>query len=270
MKNFYVKVDSSFLNGVDSPHRERLEKIFEEHDQRIPGRSHYLRLCPYCNGFFLLSMSEGVADELVFPSRCVICGESNPFEKIQESFGKADTLYGLSVFCACGDDDEDDIKNERTLLEQTIVVLATGFEIFMRDLFCSGMNLKFVKNGRSLFSKFSVETKNDFINIGKATEKFKKELDIDLKTVFSKDEIGKIKILLLKRNVIVHNNGFVDTQFKNQSGMECQIGQPIHINAEEVSEYISILETVVDKLETEFEAILSPEIDLRLKEFLNE
>ena len=55
------------------------------------------------------------------------------------------------------------------------MVLATGIEIFLKDIFAISMDLLFVKNEHSLFSKFYKESKNDFVNVGKGKEKFNSE-----------------------------------------------------------------------------------------------
>lgn len=264
MRNFYIKIDSDFLNSFDAPIKEKLEYILKELSRDHPECLHFLRLCPYCNILSFLSITGTSVDKLESPSRCAFCGESNPFDKFKHSLNKVDILYGLAAFSSAGDDDSDN-ENERALLEQAIVALATGFEIFLKDIYCSGMNLKYIKDGQSLFFKFSAESKNDFINIGKAMSKYKNDLNIDLKKMLSDNDLKKINFLLLKRNVIVHNNGFVDIQFKNQSGIDCKIGEQIQITNEDIAMYRSILESVVEKLEDEFEAILSPEMGFRIK-----
>ena len=145
--------------------------------------------------------------------------------------------------------------------------MATGLEIFFRDIYSSGMNLKFVKSKHSLFSKFSNESKNDFINIEKTMKRFKSGLDIDLKKVLDEDEIEIIHELFLKRNAIVHNNGFVDIIFLNQSGIDCKIGDQIIVTDGDIATYSQTIEVIAEKIEKEFEKIIYPEIFIRIEDF---
>lgn len=126
---------------------------------------------------------------------------------------------------------------------------------------------KFIKSKHNLFLKFSNESKNDFINIEKTIKKFKSGLDIDLKKVLDEKEIKKINELLLKRNVIVHNNGYADMIFINQSGIKCNLGELIPVTDEDSTIYSSIIISVVEKIEKEFEKIIYPEIDIRIEDF---
>jgi hypothetical protein len=68
-----------------------------------------------------------------------------------------------------------------------------------RDIFSSYMNLEYIKNEHTLFSKFSTGSKNEFRNIGKTIEKFKKDLKIDLK----KKGIVSFQPLILPRSKIL-------------------------------------------------------------------
>jgi hypothetical protein len=267
MQNFYIKIDLKYLQSLAPPIKQRLEQILNEKFYSREGYSNYLRLCPYCNKFSLLSVPDDRINEFGFPKNCVLCGETNPFEKIHISLEKTSILNSLADFCSAGDGSEEDIRNVRTLTEQAIVVMATGLEVFLRDIYSSGMNLKFVKSKHSLFSKFSNESKNDFINIDKTIKKFKTGLDIDLKKVLDEKEIKKINELFLKRNAIVHNNGFVDNIFINQCGIECKIGELIPITDEDIAYYLAIIVSIVEKIEKEFEKIIYPEIHIRIEDF---
>lgn len=267
MENFYIKIDTEYLNNLTSPTKEKLEQLIKNKDCYREGCSIFIRLCPYCNKFTLLSIPDKRTSKFGDPKVCVICGETNPFDKILLSSEKSGILYSLSAFCAAGDGTPEDIRNVRTLMEQSIVVMATGLEIFLRDIYSSGMNIKFVKSKHSLFAKFSNESKNDFINIDKTVKKFKTGLDIDLKTVLDEKDIKKINELFLKRNAIVHNNGFADNIFKSQSGIECKIGKEIPITDQDISDYSVVIERIVEKIEIEFEKIIYPEIHIRIEDF---
>jgi hypothetical protein len=267
MENFYIKIDVEYLNSLNNPIKKKLEQIIKNSEYRKKGYSTFIRLCPYCNGFSLLSVPDERISEFGSPKVCVVCGETNPFDKIRLCSEKASVLYSLSAYCAAGDGTEEDIRNERTLMEQSVVVDATGLEIFFRDIYSSGMNIKFVKDKYSLFTKFSNESKNDFINIDKTMKKFKTGLGIDLKKILDERDIKKINELFLKRNAIVHNNGFADNIFISQSGIKCKIGDLVPISDQDISDYSIVIARIVEKIENEFEKIIYPEIHLRIEDF---
>jgi len=151
-----------------------------------------------------------------------------------------------------------------------IVLLATGLEIFFRDIYCSGMTIKHIKQTHEMFSFFSNESRNAFINIENTMKIFKERLNINLKDTLLDSEIKIIRRLFLKRNVIVHNNGFVDRIFLNQSGIECKQGKPVPIQIGEIEEYLYIVNSVIKKIEIQFDGILIPEIHEQIDEFLED
>jgi hypothetical protein len=145
------------------------------------------------------------------------------------------------------------------------VVLATGIELFFKEMFVIGMDLKFVKNEQSLFSKFYKEAKNEFINIGKIIQKFSSDLKIDLNSILEEDLIRKLNILMLKRNVIVHNNGNADNIFISQSDINCKIGDPIPIENKEIMDYFLIVGTMVRNVKQEMDKLIDPELLKRIE-----
>lgn len=268
MDSFYVKVDNILLRMLEPHLKTTLEmQVKNMTDQfnlekernlslKDADRESYLRMCPYCNNFYLLQTRRGH----VGAKFCVMCGESSPFEKITYSLEKVSILYQISTFIASNEGNKDEIKNERVLLEQCIVVLATGIEIFLKDIFAISMDLLFVKNEHSLFSKFYKESKNDFVNVGKGKEKFNSELNINLDLLLGTEILKELNVIMLKRNVIVHNNGIADKPFTNQAGIKCNLGQPIPISTEDISHYISTVETLVNKIKEEFDISVFPEL----------
>ena len=114
------------------------------------------------------------------------------------------------------------------------------------------MNLKFIKSEYSLFPKFYKDAKNDFLNMGKLNNKFKDELKIDMKSLFGENTLRELNIIMLKRHAIVHNNGFADKTFIEQSGIACGCGSEIPICSEEIEKCLSTVESIIEKLKPEF------------------
>ncbi|WP_167829641.1 HEPN domain-containing protein [Methanosarcina flavescens] len=237
----------------------------EKKIQSEPDRTHFVRMCPYCNNFYMLSMiTESLITMGVNPKYCGICYESDPFYKIHYSLEKVRILHKLSVTNLSINENTTVEKVQRVLLEQCVVNLATGFEVFFRDIFAIGMNLKFVKNEHSLISKFYKESKNEFLNIGKMDRIFKEELNVDLKSLFNEEIYSELKIIMHKRHAIVHNNGLVDKKFLTQSGIECNLGKMIPISSEEIEKYLATAEAIVKIVKQMFDQLFFPYLKERI------
>lgn len=267
MNSFYIKVDTEFLDTLDIQLRTRIEKEIP----CAPNCATYIRMCPYCNVFYTMYLSTEKINKKGNPKFCVHCGEPSPFDKFEYSIKKVHTLHKLVLSNEPIEEEIEKTEVERVLLEQCIVIFATGFELFLKDIYVIGMNLKFVKNECSLFSKFYKDVKNEFLNIGKLSRRFKDELDIDIKSLFGKDLYDELNLILLKRNAIVHNNGLVDKTFISQSNITCKPKTRIPISIEEIENYLSIAELLIEKTNQMFSDSFYPElkkkIDLNLQAY---
>lgn len=261
----YIEINSDFLATLSPKMKEIVEKGLISHkryEANIPvkkttqseikkvkeqlkdsGRSYYFSTCPYCNNGGLFSTS--FADSTSQPTTCVFCGETNPYYKIMQSLDKTKVLYQLSIFVESGDGDIVDEHATRVLQEQCLVTIATGIEVFLRDIYSLTLNLKYIKDEKTLYIRFYQDSRNEFINIGRAVKKFKKDLDIDLKIILEEDTLKKLNLLMLKRNVIVHNIGLIDKTFLEQSGLQYELKTPVPISPEEIDAYFSVIEVVV-------------------------
>jgi len=211
----------------------------------IKGSNSYffLFLCPYCKATAILSTSKRMGMK---PFVCVFCGETDPFYKTETCLEKVKTIKDM-IISIQGENDKSDIseKRIRILLEQCIVLLASVFEIFLRDVHSILMNVRYVKENKSLYKKFYLDSKNDFINLGKATQKYKNDLSIDLKSKLNKTERGSIDLLLNKRHLIVHNNGVVDSTFLSQTGLNLKIKDLVPIELDEISGNVNLIRHVI-------------------------
>lgn len=271
----WIEIDSSFLSNFDTNLKTKLfKKLLDIVKNEISNikhsnieeflddsnRSFFFMLCPYCNNIALLSTAKLPSKPFV----CVICGETNQYNKIMQSMEKAKILYMIAK------ENDIDEKVRRTLLEQSLVTIATGLEVFLRDIYSTTLNIKYVQQHKSLIYRFYNDTKTDFLNIGKAEKKYNKDLNIDLKNIIGIKSFKKINLLMLKRNVIVHNIGIVDNTFLEQSGLKCNLKDYIPIEKKEIEEYISIIEEFVDKIGELFQEEFEREMLQRIEAFLQE
>jgi len=230
---------------------DNLAELLEKSSHRI-----FFCMCPYCGGSGILTISEGpIKKHEVDPFCCVFCGETNPHEKLMGGLKKVQVLYQMIEILKNERDRSESIDSrnpltERVLLEQCIILLATSVEVSLKDNFCILLNIRFVRHGSSLFPHFYSDTKNDFLNIGKANKSYKDDLGINLKEKLGDDTFKKLNILMQKRHVIVHNLGIVDITFLSQSGIKCELKRAVPISVTEIEEYIAALEHVDNKLNT--------------------
>lgn len=210
---------------------------------RKSKNSYYLFLCPYCKyaGIFWTSPRKAIN-----PYICAVCGETDPFYKTDACLEKVRILKDMIVkFQEQSENNNNFDKKNRILQEQCIVLLASGLEIFLRDVYSILLNVRYVKTRKTLYKKFYLESKNEFINIGKAMKKYSKDLAIDLKNKLDDNEKTSINILLNKRHLIVHNNGLVDTVFNNQTGLKLKIRDPVPIDTTEIENNIDYIKRIM-------------------------
>ncbi|PAV09268.1 hypothetical protein [Methanocorpusculum parvum] len=286
MDNFYIIVNEAFLATVDLKSQQKLKEIINQDINSVgidtDSRRCYIRLCPYCNAFGVVNCRKFENDDSApcglfeigdsdstFPNTCVFCGETAPSYKIKQSVKKCQILYDLSLNCSSTDGAPKNNQNERVLLEQCVVILATGIELFLKDTYVLSMNLKYVKPELTLNRKFSRDVKNEFLNIDKAVRIFKDEFEIDLKEILGKETIKKLNLLMSMRNVIVHNNGILDQIFRERLTEDLWAKYPIASNIpiteNDIIEFIDIIKLVFQKIEMKFDEIIVPEIQKRIE-----
>lgn len=270
----YIEIDSKSISNIDPELKEFLfKRIPDKHDKAInleellknPNRNYFFMFCPYCNNIGILSCSSKIK-----PCICIFCGETNPYNKIMQNLEKAEILNQLAILDNCNVKGYSYENTKRILLEQSLITIATGVEVFLRDIYSTTLNLRYVKKNKTLIHLIYRETRNDFMNIGKAKRKYKNDLGIDLKEIIGEPELKKLNLMILKRNVVIHNNGNVDNSFLEQSGMDIKKGHPIPIQIDEIEDYVSTVENLVEKIRGLFEKELSDEMYQRVELFLKE
>lgn len=236
-------------------------RLKDEHFDDIPeimkksSFEFFCMTCPYCNNLGIISIAKTQTEDTLDPFTCVYCGDTNPHDKLIRGLEKVNMIYQQAkehndYTSADPDDLFDHYCIERVLIEQCVTLLATSTEIFLKDVYCLLLNIRFVRYEKSLFQRFHSDVRNDFLNIGKAKQMFKKDLDIDLDNEIGKDTLAQMNLLILKRNVIVHNLGRADSIFLSQSGVACKLRQPIPITFKEIEELIAAIEKIGATLET--------------------
>ncbi|MBU7025314.1 MAG: hypothetical protein HXS48_00115 [Theionarchaea archaeon] len=219
-----------------------------EHIETSDYNYYFLR-CPYCRNEGLFSTGKEAIVKRGEPFVCIFCGETDPIYKVKACIEKVMTIQDLIVKLQRKNEKAHESKKlNRILLEQCLVLLSTGLEIFLRDIYCIIMNLRFVKENKSLYFKFYSDTRNDFTNFGKSISIYRRDLSIDIRSILTSDERKVMNILVNKRHLIVHNNGIVDKIFLDQTGLDLKVKDPVSIEQEEISDSIKIISKLIKKI----------------------
>lgn len=255
----YISVDTYFTNHLSKTNKEKVKTILnsvikqaEQSDIEKVNKAivnPYFLFCPYCRKSLMLFMLQVDTDNRQ-PKYCTSCGESSPNNKIIESTYKAKKIYEL-----INNESMVDQKLKRILMEQCIVILATSIEVYLKDIYSTILNMKYIKSGHTLIHRFISEAKNDFINMGKARKKFQSDLSINLSDRIGENTIKDINLLMMKRNVIVHNSGIIDKAYESSSGTSSKIGQKVPISEQEIGIYFSIIDNIEIRIGDSFREV---------------
>ena len=139
-----------------------------------------------------------------------------------------------------------------------LVQLTSILEVILRDFFEAFIYTNYLGARDNYISKLINKSNgNDFMNIEKANNHYKKALDINLRSHIDNDTWNDLIDLVNIRNTIVHNNGMADKKFKSTktfSNIQENInGELIFISAELVRKYFSQVQKVADIIGKLFE-----------------
>lgn len=158
-------------------------------------------------------------------------------------------------------------KAARDINQQIAVLMISVLEVYLRDCYAGIMNTKFVNANSSLFEKFIEDCKNDFLNPGKASERYKKELGFDLKMSVGEDTFKRLVELAEYRNVIVHNNGICDARFIGQKAGKYKLHDTIDLSLGELHNFLQAVDNTSIIIDKEYSTIINKHIvdDLKYK-----
>ena len=172
----------------------------------------FLISCPLCRFDRHVSWSSCNTGE-GYARACWRCGAVNPKATLDTRLNDSILLDKLSTRLTATN--QNDLRTKDLLIEQSLVLIISGLEEFLKDIYLVMMNIKYVHPDQSLTSYFESEVRNDFVNIGKATDRMK-EVDIDLRSIAGVQRWKEIQKAGLIRNIIVHNSSRMDKSFISQ------------------------------------------------------
>lgn len=138
-----------------------------------------------------------------------------------------------------------------------IIELSSIIEVSLRDFFYLLVKLNYnLMENEYLLNILNKQTGNDFMNIQKANNHYKKALNINLKTLLDINSYNLLTDVCSIRNVLVHNNGFIDDKFENSSTYpkykHLVIGKMLFLSDSIINEFYFAITELLEILESLF------------------
>lgn len=236
----YCHVDEDFISLFEPEHRAFMKRVYykvyegycKEFEIKSVSSTDFFKnmrrrkiqlcqlCCPYCRKITIIEYDKRIINlkrEGMY--YCFNCGRSAITNTVKEHISK---YIKISNVIKLGLTDSSEKTEELLGLDRNdcyqmeLIELATIIEVVFRDCFEA---LMFVKNygAQNDYMEQIVKkhTGNDFMNIDKANNHYKRALDINLKDVFTPQVWNDLIDIVSIRNVIVHNNGRADNKFKD-------------------------------------------------------
>lgn len=266
--NFYL-IDENFVNRLSEKIRDEFkDKIYNMYFNSLSKNSKKLSIdnffkntrrvkvkfvqtyCAYCKASYTMIHITDIND-LNTLKYCMNCGENSIFLRFSTGIKKIRNMITLSSSML--QSNKKNIIND--LNQQILVLIASTLEIYLRDYYITFLNMTLIKPDSSQIERFKKDCKNDFINIDKTIDRFKKELNINLKSLINVDTYNSLKELSLYRNVIVHNNGICDKKFLNYNIGRYTEHDLIKVSIKALNKYRSAISKVVHAIQPLYETI---------------
>ncbi len=218
MKEFYYKAYVEFCF-----HCKRKTLTMDEFYSNMRRRRIQLHqlCCPYCGSILLMIRDKKISGTAGY-NYCPNCGRASAVENIKQQVSRFIRIHGinrvgLKEFRKTHEDAEEWLL-AYDCYQMELISLASIIEVVLRGYFEA---LLFINNLgiRNSYIKQIVQkhTGNDFMNIEKANNDFKKAYGIDIKGSLDKAIWLDFLDVVTLRNMMIHNNGRVDERFMTTS-----------------------------------------------------
>lgn len=274
----YALVDEDFLSKFSNNHLEFMKEFyygcyceFCQHYKRKPlsqsdfylnMRRRRIRLyqlcCPYCGAIFIMPIDKKIHGANG-PNYCPKCGRGSTSDNIFRQISRFIRIHGINRVGLKEFQIEHPDVEEWLLAydcyQMEIIGLASIIEVVLRDHFEA---LFFINNigGKGSYNGYIKKiidrhNGNDFMNIEKANDIFKKAYGINLRETMDKQIWTDLIDIVNLRNMIIHNNGSVDERFKSTrtySRLSNRVdGKLLRLEDADISNYLkSVIDAVTN------------------------
>lgn len=201
--------------------------------------------CPYCRSYRIVGVPANFNRKLRF---CGKCGKASPRIVFEANLERTLDLRAIASKMF--------LKKEgqlrQTLIQQNMVTLISGLELLFRNTYSLIVDLKHVLAGESIYSRIFRETRNEFLNLGAATGKIKKETALDLREVVNEADYRFLSRMFSARHVIIHNCSVKDRDYISQTGEDAnQLNQKVFLSLADLDRTVRIAKKVAVLLDKE-------------------
>jgi hypothetical protein len=173
----------------------------------------YLSICEYCRASYVLGTPSKITASPLF---CVSCGKTSPNRAFQHNLGRTSLLIAIASKMK----KKLEMPSKSVLLEQALVTTITSFEILLRDVYSLILDHRHVIYGESIYSRIYDSTRNEFLGLGAANSKFKREVGLNIKARLGHSNYAFLSRMYSARHIIVHNCSIIDKDFISQTGAD--------------------------------------------------
>lgn len=214
MKTLYYKFYCRFCELHKRVPLKENEFFTNMHRRRIQL---YQLCCPYCGVIEIIPLDKKI-EGICGYNYCPHCGRGSATNNIVKQISRFIRLNGINRL-GLKEFKKEHPDTEEWLLAYDIyqievITMASIIEVIFREYFEAlifitnfGINNSYIKK------VISTSTKNDFMNIEKCNNNFKKAFNINLKSILNENDWNNLVDIVNLRNMMVHNNGLIDKQF---------------------------------------------------------
>lgn len=219
MKDYYYKFYYKFCQHYRRKPLSQDEFYTNMHRRRIRL---YQLCCPCCGAIYVMPTDKRLHGTNGF-NYCPHCGRGSTIENVAKHIYRLIRInrinrLGLKTLKEQHPDTEEWLL-AYDCFQMEIIELASIIEVVFRDcfealLFINGLNKSTTYNNyaNKIIRKHNG---NDFMNVEKANNSYKKAFDINIRDLFDKQVWNNLIDVVNLRNMMVHNNGMVDDHFKS-------------------------------------------------------
>lgn len=231
--------------------------------------------CPYCGRIEIL-IEQKKMSEIKQMQYCTKCGKKSTAEYIflhLSSLIRMQVVHNAGFETLSKDHDKKTMEIfEYDIMQTEIVELTCILEKILRDFYMDISHIVYKTNQVEYIERLiEKNTNNDFMHFDKANNHYKKGLNINLQDKVSTECKKNLIDLVNIRNIIIHNNGFIDERFKKTETFNRVShmikGDLIFIKDVDVDKYVGSVSEILIAIEEEFDRCFKEQMNMLIANY---
>lgn len=254
MNELYCLVDEKFISEFDYPQRSFMKNVYYKHYcdfvkdigcRKLTKKEFFTNMnrrrirlyqlcCPYCGTIDIIPADTRLKLNMGH-NYCYNCGRDSAVNVCLShitSFIRLSRIINAGIYSKLKAN-----KKEKEWLiayeayQMELVSLVSIIEVIFRDFFEALLFINNINVDKNLYLYKSIRKMmgNEFMNLDKANDQYKKAFNIDLKSLIEEDVWNDLIDLVNLRNVFVHNNGYIEKTFTNSASYN-RLKSKVHNN----------------------------------------